>query len=199
MTLNASELSRLGSSVWSDSRDVVGREAGSWLRARRSRGGEEDEADRGAEGEDETSVAVLSRGTELGWGTSTVDDPEEGPTEAGLGGLVTLGVESPSFALPFWSVRVAFDGCGVGVDGIRARDGPLSCGSSCSRGSCDILVGSLAFRRRRSKVHRLCAFRTLSGSSWLDGVRCGFKQLRMGERRVPRKDRRRLRLAGRED
>jgi len=65
MTLNASELSRLGSIVWSDSREVVGR-AGSWLRARRSRGGEEDEVDRDAEGEDETSVAVLGRGTELG-------------------------------------------------------------------------------------------------------------------------------------
>jgi hypothetical protein len=125
ITLNASELSRLRSIVWSGSREVVGRGVGSWLRAGRSRVGEEDDADRGAE--DEMSVAVLWRGTKLGWATSRVEEPEEeDPTEAGLGASVALAAESPSFALPFWSVAVVFDSCEEGVDGIRARDGPLS-------------------------------------------------------------------------
>jgi hypothetical protein len=175
ITLNASELSRLGSIVWSDSRDVVGR-GGSWLRARRSRGGEEDDADRDAEGEDETSVAVLWKGTELGWGTSMVEEPEEeGPTEAGLGLSVALAAVSPSFALPFGSVTVGFDCCGVGADGTRGRDGPVSSDSSCSGWSCSILVGSLAFRRRGSKVHRLCVFETVPRSPWLGAVRWEFK------------------------
>lgn len=126
ITLNASEFSRLGSIVWSDSKGVVGR-GGSWLRARISRGGEEDEADRDAEGEDEMSVAVLWRGTELGWGTSMVEEPEEeGPREAGLGMFVALVAESPSFALPFWPAAAGFDDCGVGADGTRGRDGPVS-------------------------------------------------------------------------
>jgi hypothetical protein len=196
ITLNASELSRLRSIVWSGSREVDGRGAGSWLRARRSRGGEEDEGDSGPEeGEDEISVAVLW-GTKLGWGTSMVEEPEEeGPTEAGLGTSVELADES-SFALPFSSVAVVSDGCEEGADGIRARDGPLSWDSSCSGWSCNILVGSLANRRRRSKVQRLCVLETLSRPPSFGGVR--LKQLRMGERSVPRKDRRRLRLSGRE-
>lgn len=127
ITLNASELLRLGSIVWSDSRDVVGR-AGSGLRVGRSRGREEDGVDRGAEGADKISVAVFSKTTELGWETSTVEEPEEGPTEAGLGMSVALAAESlsSSFALPFSSVTVGFDSCGVGSDGTRGRDGPLS-------------------------------------------------------------------------
>ena len=141
MTLNASELSRLGSIGWSESRGVVGRGAGSWLRARRSRGEEEDEGDRGA-GEDEASVAVLWRGMELGWGTSMVE--EEDPTEAGPGTSVSLAAESPFFALPFWSVAAAFDSCGVGADGTRARDVPLSCDSSCSGWSRNISPCGLA-------------------------------------------------------
>ena len=96
------------------------------MRARRSRGGEEDDGDCDAEGEDETSVAVLWRATELGWETSMVEESEEeGPTEAGLVMSVALAAESPSFALPF-SVAVGFDSCGVGADGTRGRDGPLS-------------------------------------------------------------------------
>lgn len=56
-----------------------------------------------------------------------VEEPEEeGPTEAGLGLSVALATESSSFALPFWSAPVEFDSCGVGVDGIRGRDGPVS-------------------------------------------------------------------------
>jgi hypothetical protein len=195
ITLNASELSRLCSIVWSSSRGVDGRGAGSWLRARRSRGGEEDEADGGPEeGEDEASVAVLW-GTKLGWGTSMVEEPEEeGPTEAGLGTSVELADDDESsFALPFWPVA---SGCEEGADGIRARDGPLSWDSSCSGWSCNILVGSLANRRRRSKVQRLCVLETVSRLPSLGGVR--LKQLRMGERSVPRKERRRLRLSGRE-
>jgi hypothetical protein len=73
------------------------------------------------------SVAVLWKGTEPGWGTSMVEEPEEeGPKEAGLGLSVALATESPSFALPFWSAPVGFDSCGVGADGIRGRDGPVS-------------------------------------------------------------------------
>lgn len=83
--------------------------------------------DRDAEGEDERSVAVLWRGTELGWGTSMVEEPEEeAPREAGLGTSVALAVESPSFALPFWSVVVGLDSCGAGADGTRGRDDPVS-------------------------------------------------------------------------
>jgi len=73
-------------------------------------------------------VVVLWRGTEteLGWGTSMVEEPEEeGPREAGLRLSVVLAAESPSFALPFWSAAVGFDSCGVGVDGTRGRDGPV--------------------------------------------------------------------------
>jgi hypothetical protein len=197
ITLNASELSRLRSPVWSSSRGVDGRGAGSWLRARRSRGGEDDEADRGSEeGEGETSVAVLW-GTKSGWETSMVEEPEEeGPREAGLGTSVELADDESSFALPFWSLAIVFDGCEEGADGIRARDGPLSWDSSCSGCSCNNLVGSLANRRRRSKVQRLCVLETVSRSPSLGGVR--LKQLRMGERSVPRKERRRLRLSGRE-
>jgi hypothetical protein len=89
---------------------------------------EEDEADKDAEGESETSVAVLWRGTELGWETSMVEElEEEGPAEAGLGMSVALAAESPSFALPFLAVAVGgFDSCGVGADGTRSRNGPLS-------------------------------------------------------------------------
>lgn len=94
-----------------------------------------------------------------------VEEPEEDdPTEAGLGTSVALAAESPSFAFPFWSAAVAFDGCGEGADETSARDGPLSCESSCSGWSCSILVGSLAFRRR----HRL-------GSPSSLGVRCELK------------------------
>ena len=100
------------------------------------------------------------------------DEADEGPVEAGLGMSVVLVAESPSFALPFWSVAVEFDCCGVGADGTRGRDGPVSWDSSCSGCSCNILVGSLAFRRRRSQVHRLCVlFGTLPRSPWLGAVR----------------------------
>ena len=55
-----------------------------------------------------------------------VEEPEEeGPTEAELVMFVELAVELSSFALPFWSVAVEFDICGVGADGTRGRDGPL--------------------------------------------------------------------------
>lgn len=81
-----------------------------------------------------------------------VEEPEEeDPTAAGLGTSAALAAESLSFALPFWSVVIAFDECEEGADDKSARDGPLSCGSSCSEWSCSTLVGSLAFRRR----HRL--------------------------------------------
>ena len=142
------------------------------MRARGSRGGEEDDADRDAEGEDEMSVALLSRGMELGRETSMVEEPEEeGPTEAALGMSVALAAESPSFAFPFWSALVGFDSCGLGADGTRGRDGPVSSDSSCSGWSCNILVGSLAFRRRGSKVHRLCVFGTAPRLPWSGAVR----------------------------
>jgi hypothetical protein len=97
---------------------------GSWLRARRSRGGEVDEADEGAEEEgEEMSVAVLCKGITLDWEVSVVEDPdEEGPTVGVVGRSDMLAEGSFSFALPFGSVVAGPDSGGEGADDRRPRD-----------------------------------------------------------------------------
>jgi len=65
ITLKASELFVVCGGVLSSSMEGVERGVGSWLRVRRPRGGDKDEADEGAEEDgEEMSVAVLWKGTE---------------------------------------------------------------------------------------------------------------------------------------
>ena len=172
MTLNGSELSVLLPGVSSGSKETVGKGAGSWLRARGSRGGEEDGVDGDAEEEGEgVTVAVLWRGTELDGETLSVEEPEEeGPTRAVVGRSVALIAGVSSFTLPLWSVVVVFDGEAEEPDMMPGRDGPPSCDSSCSGWSRRVLGGLLDFRRRRSNVQRLWVLEACSVFASSEGM-----------------------------
>ncbi len=111
--------------------------------------------------EDDTSVAVPKKGTELGWDASIVEElDDEGPGIVVLTSSAALAAGS-SFAFPFGSavvVVVAVVGVeGGGKDGgtIRTRDASPSCASSYPGSwSGGALAGSLGFRRPY-RVHRL--------------------------------------------
>ena len=132
---------------------IVGGGRGSWLRAATgSRELGEEEVD-----EDDSSVAVPEKGTELGWDGFVV----EGPAIVGPTSSVVLTAGLSSFAFPFGST-VAVVGAvaglrGGGEDGgtVCTCDDSPSCPSSfpckCSGGA---LAGSLDFRRPY-RVHRL--------------------------------------------
>jgi hypothetical protein len=80
--------------------EIVGRGRGSWLRAATgSREVGEEEVD-----EDDRSVAVPEKGTELGWDAFVVEEPDdEGP---GIASSVVLTAGLSSFAFPFGSAVV---------------------------------------------------------------------------------------------
>ena len=124
---------------------IVGRGRGSWLRAATgSREVGEEEVD-----EDDRSVAVPEKGTELGWDGFVV----EGPAIVGPTSSVVLTAGLSSFAFPFGStVAVVGAGAGLGGDG---EDGGTVCTCDDSPGcassfpgswSGGALVGSLDFR-----------------------------------------------------
>lgn len=113
--------------------------------------------------EDDTSVAVPKKGTQLGWDASIVKEPgDEGPAIVVPTSWAVLAVGLSSFAFPFGSavvvVVVAAVGLlGGGADGgaMRTRDGSHSCASSCPGSwSGGALAGSPVFRRP-FRVHRL--------------------------------------------
>ena len=125
--------------------EIVGRGRGSWLRA--ATGSREEVVD-----EDDTSVAVPEKGTELGW--EVVEEPDdEGPEIVGVTSSVVLTAGLSSFAFPFGSTVVGLDGGGEDGGTMRTGDGDSpSCASSYPVSWS--LAGSLVFRRPY-RVHRL--------------------------------------------
>ena len=134
--------------------EIVGRGRGSWLRAATgSREVGEEEVD------EESSVAVPEKGTELGWDAEEPDD--EGPGTLGLTSSAVLTAGLSSFAFPFGSaiVVVAVGGLdGGGEDGGTLRtgdeDSPGCASSYPGSWSGAALASSLVFRRPY-RVHRL--------------------------------------------
>ena len=105
--------------------EIVGRGRGSWLRvATGSREVGEEEVD-----EDDTSVVVPKKGTDLGWDAEELDD--EGPGILGLTSSVVLTAGLSSFGFTFGSaiVVVAVDGLdGGGEDGAIQSPASVSLG-----------------------------------------------------------------------